>query len=265
MTLIAGFQHEGIPLLLGDFLLTSDGQRSGLRKKINLISPNFVIAWTGHLLAAKSVIDSLNREFQGRRTSRNGIHNFLTKYAVSDLGNLQVHLIGWVVDSEPSCFLWNSSYPHELFYSDYHIDGSGTKIFERLFASVGITDTESSSESRILLANQFALFLACELISDEVLQGNNQRMGFGHAYEVLYFDGDEFIYLDNITYMTWDFNFDLDSKLTRTNLYKVVFKYRNFGDFSIVQISNFENSHTDLHAITPVIEIERTSLEAIID
>src|SRR6266550_4655856 len=107
MTLIAAFQHDSVPLLLGDFLLTVQDS-IGTRKKVHLISPNLVVGWTGSKLAARTVLKELNDEFRDQHVTCAALEDFLTHYPTSDLGSLDTHLVGWVVDGEPRCFLWNS-------------------------------------------------------------------------------------------------------------------------------------------------------------
>ena len=80
MTMIARLTRNGVPLYLGDLLMTRDGRGSekidiptvadvnakfppevarsvvGLAQKLNLISDRLVVAWAGNLLQARSLI-----------------------------------------------------------------------------------------------------------------------------------------------------------------------------------------------------------------
>ncbi len=47
MTLIAAFKADRVPVVLGDFVLSKLGQRSGLRKKARKLGLNCAVAWTG--------------------------------------------------------------------------------------------------------------------------------------------------------------------------------------------------------------------------
>ena len=86
MTVIAGFAVEGLPILMGDLLVSgpeSPGRSvnipsigdarivfpegsgfipTGVRQKVNLISNNLVIAWANNRLAAQTIIKDLLEE-----------------------------------------------------------------------------------------------------------------------------------------------------------------------------------------------------------
>jgi hypothetical protein len=69
MTLIAGFRAQGLPILLGDFVLTASGHPAGLKKKLRRHRSNLVLAWTGNALAAEFVVAALDRQLSlGRVT-----------------------------------------------------------------------------------------------------------------------------------------------------------------------------------------------------
>lgn len=125
MTLVAAYRENGIPVLLGDFLLTADGQPSGLRKKIHLISSNLVVGWTGTLIAAIPVLKDLHSEFNGRHVSKDEFERFLKNYPPANFGSFSVLLIGWIIDGEQHCFWWNSERPVDLFYEPYVYFGTG--------------------------------------------------------------------------------------------------------------------------------------------
>jgi len=253
MTLIAGFQYSDVPLLLGDFMI-SRGARGYTLKKVHLVSPNLVVGWTGHLFMAKPILRDLHNKFNGVRVSREGLEQFLTNYPVDNSSSMLVHLVGWIVDDAPRCFLWNSSYPQELFYEPYHVDGLGATVFENMLRSRGKVGIQGTRTSNVDQAVYFALTQSCILMSDEVLARNNQQMGFGHGYEVLYYDGQQFKFIDDILYTTWDFYYDVNSKGGDFRFYPAVYKYRSFDYYSVVQIYNFETTVTDFNAITPAFD-----------
>jgi hypothetical protein len=85
VTLIAGFHAFGTPVLIGDFLITSGAERSGLRKKILLIADNFALAWTGHLIAANSVVESLQSSLDLNAVTCESVKAVLTAPTTSDL------------------------------------------------------------------------------------------------------------------------------------------------------------------------------------
>jgi hypothetical protein len=177
------------------------------------------------------------------------LEEFLTRYNVEDLCELNVRLVGWIIDEEPHCFRWNSLYPQGLYYNPYYYDGSGGEVFDKL------VDNEMMSnpgEPGIRHAINHALYLTSNLMSDEILGANNRRAGFGHAYEVVYFDGERFKYLDDILYVLWAAQFNSQSELTEHQLFPPLYRYRNFSNYSIVQAYDPIKNETDIYVMTPI-------------
>ena len=187
MTLIAAFKQNDVPILLGDFLLTGFDDTWGTRKKSHLISKNFVVAWTGSRLAASTVLRELNSQFREQNVTRAGVEDFFTNYDTSQLGALEVHLVGWIIDDGPHCFLWNNLYPHELFYDSSHVDGSGAPASKRLLKRK-LESRGSVGDSKIKQAIFYSLSKYATLIGHEIV-GLNHQLHFGFGFELLYFDG----------------------------------------------------------------------------
>lgn len=162
-------------------------------------------------------------------------------------------LIGWVVDDGYHGFRWNSEWPVELFYDSRLFDGCGEVALKMLPVGV-IMPSETSPQPNIDNAIKRALSTACRLTSDEILDGFNQRMGFGHGYEILYFNGEEFRYVDDVLYLAWDFLFDAKGKIVDNQLFTKFYKYRNFSNYSVIQIWNVVNRSLEIHfhIITPL-------------
>ena len=60
MTVIGCFRSYGAPTMLGDFMITTAGQQSGLRKKIRRLRPTMAIGWTGSEFAADTATVALD-------------------------------------------------------------------------------------------------------------------------------------------------------------------------------------------------------------
>jgi hypothetical protein len=252
MTLLAAFQHEGVPILLGDFLVTAQDQ-CGTRKKIHLISPNFVIGWTDHRFAAQIVLRELDERFHGQHVSQTHVEDFLTHYPPSDLGSLGFLLVGWIVDGGPHCFLWNSLYPHEMFYSSDHLVGIGAPVFQGFLDNPGYL-AASAGLPKVERAVLFSLTQCCRLISDEVLAGANQETGFGFAFEILYFDGQQFRFVDDISYSFFDILYDVRQSLIFPHFHGAIVKYRSFESYSVVQINLPNENRMRFFVMTPVFD-----------
>lgn len=251
MTLIAAFKQNEVPILLGDFLLTSSDSM-GTRKKVHLIAPNLAVAWTSSKLAARTVLKEMHARFEGERVTRQGLEDFLTNYPTSELASLDVRLVGWIVDQDAHCFLWNSLYPSELFYEPEHVDGSGAVAFEELktmksamAGSIGSSKTEQ--------AIFITLTTYCRLVSNEMF-GLNQAFHFGFGFEVAYFDGEQFRFVDDILCVGFEIFYDVRKSIIWKTVQEAIYKYRSFGEYSAVQINLPRENRTQFFAITPVFD-----------
>lgn len=240
--MIAGFKESGIPMLLGDVLLTGKNGSKGVRKKIHKISPNLVVSWTGHLFAAQLVIKDLHQFYQGRKISKLELEDFFKYYQVSDLASLEVQIIGWVIDIVPYCFRWNSGWPHELFYHPFHYGGSGSELLEQ--ANIGSEIGSSpSGEPDLPCGKRRVTDLIGHLLAEEALGHDLQQYGFGHAYDFLYYSGTEFCYMPQTLVSIIQFDMDGNGMISRISLNNTCYKIQSIANETVVQIHS-TNDHT---------------------
>ena len=251
MTLIAGFRTFGVPILIGDFLLTRRGQPAGLSKKVRKLRKNCVLGWTGQQLAAERVMRHLDQRLTVQHTTRQELELCLRSYDVLELGSLAVRLVGWVVDDEEHCFRWNSGYPHEVFYGEPMFDGSGDTTIETLTGLRFINDPLEPNLVSTKRAVDASLDIATSLVSDEVFNGINRRRGFGHAYEILYLQGQEFEYVSDVLYVLLAFAASDEGVLSGPKIRRPIYKYRALEELSVVDTLG-ENNERLIHLITAV-------------
>ena len=189
MTLVAAYRTLGVPVLLGDFLITAASRkRVGLKKKVHRLQPNLVVGWTGHQIAAQLVLTALHGRFREERPTKHTLEQFLRSFPIADLGALSVELVGWIYDDQPHCFRWWSDWPHEPFYGDHHLAGSGAGLMAKLIgdgAAQGRVPEAIRDDAVEGHAIKETLWDASRLMADEVGQRQNQAAGYGYAYEVL--------------------------------------------------------------------------------
>ena len=254
MTLIAGFHSFGTPVLVGDFLITSGGEVSGLRKKILLVAHNFALAWTGDLVAANLVVKSLQADLDRDAVTLESVKAILTNPATaSNLRPLQVQLICWVVDGQGAhCFRWNSDYPHELFPGAPQYDGSGDSFVQAL-AGVGLRDSATPEGTNPNRAVDGALSVTTELMRSEMLGPTNKPRGFGFAYEILCLvDGQRFEYVNNVLYYAITCELDGSGKYLRGGFFGSYYKYEAYGNFTAVYVYDPSTSTQSRYVVPPV-------------
>jgi hypothetical protein len=253
MTLVSAFKNRGIPLLIGDFLLTDRHRRaSGLSKKVHLMGPNVAIGWAGSLITAVPVLRDLYALTKDNFLTRRELENFLTEYPRHELRG-EAHLIGWVIDGKSQCFLWNTLAPSHIHWDETIIDGSGEEGFLKVLDSAGGWGITEPSSSNLDSAIKYALFATSHLMSDEVLARNNQKLGFGHAYEILYYDGLRFRSVENVIYSIFDLNLKPHVTTCTPELY-TFFRYFTLDGNSIIEQLKMSSDERRFDLITPVFE-----------
>jgi hypothetical protein len=252
MTLVAAYRPEGIPVLIGDFLITGGGQES-TKKKIYKVSPNFAVGWSGPAFVAAPILRSLFSEFEDKTVTRSEVEAFFTNRPKDELSNLRFFIVGWVIDEHPHCFLWNILCPTKLFYEPYYVIGSGTQKFQELMTRKSMEGSWGSKRNNVEQAIFSALSKATELYSDENLDRMNRRERFGHGYELLYFDGKEFKYVENIAFFGMDIYLNLDDDFSgRSQPYEFWYRYHSLSNSSFLQILNLRTGAMTLELIDPV-------------
>lgn len=235
MTLIAAFRSQNFPVLLGDFLLTSGSSAVGFKKKVLRLSSNCALAWTGNLYRANKVFSDLRARFNSERTIYKEIAEYLTTYKIRDSDiSLRINIIGWVIeDGEQYCFRWKSKVPTELELCEPCFDGTGAFLLEKYMPNnINANDGGSS----LLEAKHECLTVAAELMGDEFIFKNYQRFfSFGHGYDILIYEENEFKYIDNITYTALKFNLDADGNVLNSQQSESFQKYLTQGEFSVTQ------------------------------
>lgn len=84
MTLVAAYRPEGIPVLVGDFLITGGGQES-TKKKIYKVGTNFAVGWSGPVFVAAPILKSLFAQFEDRPVTLTEVEAFFTNRPEDEL------------------------------------------------------------------------------------------------------------------------------------------------------------------------------------
>ncbi len=207
-----------------------------------------------HLIAAEQVFRVLHERLgDAESIKRETLAKVLTEFNNSEFGSLNVVLIGWIMDGEQYCFRWRSDWPQEVFYPESAYEGSGSHIVESLCGPGGISDPSAQEQIDLDLAIDTSLSIATTLMRMEILGSDNlSDLTFGHAYEILYFDGREFRYVSDVLYLVATVEFDEDGKFIAEELTGPIYKYRAFGEYSVTERFDPLNKHIDCHVITPV-------------
>jgi hypothetical protein len=234
MTLLAAHRLNGMPVLIGDAVCTSPDSRS-LKKKIYLITPNLAVGWTGYAITAASVIGELLSTFKDKTVVRSELESFFKGFSCHGMYERDVKIVGWIVDDQPTPFIWNSSYPSEVFYNDYYFAGAGEQYYESLLESNligGITPNRDGNINMAVAAAQEALMHCGQAFFSEHLDYSTWDRTFGFAYEVIVHGYGRFWPLGSTMYLPWTYHWNRQTQTGRSELTPLIWKMLFFGDYS---------------------------------
>lgn len=217
MTLIATFKPYGVPVLIGDVLLTiSDGEPrdgkqivlptrddlnefiprvttinfTGMTQKIYRINSNFVIGWTGSRLSAQYLVNDLNTLALEKPVTIKEVEKFLTS---KEADPLTCTIIGWIVENNQAIsFRWNNTCPTKFSKGRNFVEGSGRRRF---------LDTIRTQANPHQNPKKSILSTMTGLLASENIYGDNLRSGFGGMYQILVLEKSGFEFLSSITLM----------------------------------------------------------------
>lgn len=268
MTVVAAFKAFETPLLVADMLLTAESniqgdsflptapgaaatlpneiqaKVAGTRKKLHLFGGQLAVAWSGSWLAASSILQALKENSVTNIPDQDSLVSFLTKQTEWADDQISVVLTGWLGKPEPTCFRWNSAWPQEVFFDDRFFDGSGDEIFEALLDEKVMAGTGALLQSSVERAIYAALAKVGKLVSHEVFTGETLRSRFGYCYEIAYYDGAEFRYLDEVTYLSWLVRISDTEPRYQAQPAPAIVKYKNLGEYSAVQTVRLDTRPT---------------------
>jgi hypothetical protein len=256
MTLLAAHRLHDIPVLIGDAVCTAPDSRS-LKKKIYLITPNLAVGWTGYAITAATVIGEMRSALNDKTVTRSDLESFLKGFQCHGMYERDVKIVGWIIDDQPSPFIWQSSYPSEVFYNDYYFEGSGERYYESLLESNllgGITPNRDGVINVALAAAHEALIHCCQAFFSEQLDYATWDRTFGFAYEVIVYGYGRFWPLGSTMYLPCIYHWDQQTETGRYEWTRRIWKMLFYGDYSVLQRNEYKEGKVlpTHHVIRPV-------------
>jgi hypothetical protein len=207
MTLIAGFEFNESPILIGDLVLSAGNRRTALRRKVVRVSDRFAISWSGNSRTADTFFRRMEKKFQNRTYTFKNVRKFLLSFTENEFGSFDlfgIAIIGSIVEKKRSkTFFWRIDYPCEVFTGEFHIWGEGVKATELPIEQLSIQNYMKEATDNGTLPIMAALAYVAVLMRREVVNFNDlDNTKFGHCYEVIFFDGEKFRFLSDISFLT---------------------------------------------------------------
>lgn len=261
MTLLAAFTIHGIPILIGDFLLTdeqvntnhifyptrpelkdvkpSPGERRicGLSKKIHIIGERLVVGFTGQMQPGRYLLKQLHEKFTNEKPTANNLADFLRN--LQFVNKSKTELAGWLWEKRPLCFHWKGSSPGDLKLTKGVFTGSGGNHFKSMLTNADNAGLSPNIQTSLDSAIYIGSCNVGKLFFEELSSADNLKHHYGYGAEMVLWDGGRFFYNEKLTFMFW--NILIDSK---NNLHvapgNVAAAYKNFGEFSAIQVTHIE-------------------------
>lgn len=285
MTLIAAMCINGIPIILGDLLISREttteiiqdvsipsmqnvnaylGGNSrlkvvGLSQKVNMVGENFCVAWTGKKYQAQALIRQLHKKCGGRTVSVSQFERLLDQYPVNDMDGLDA--IAYLYDYDTKGF-WRKERNMPMFQldglDDVQVGGSGTPTFIQAIEKImeGQLEGEHTSlEESIARAMTFT----STAFGNQVMNGEGIIEGWGGGFEVAYLHGKRFEKVSEVMHLFWtvrefeDGTFEVESS-------PQFIKSSYQGDRLKILVCNWgrESNGNYLYVVDPLFDIDKT-------
>jgi len=210
-----------------------------LNQKISILKDNVCCAVAGDVPPLKEFLKRL-RYFCASRpsVSISDMNAFLTAYQLPQSGS-GVSFLLLVVERE------HDGYPLGLFHR-----GNWTPLTTDLFGEVIAAGSGASSfleglqrdvtlrsgypEDSLDRAIQRTVILIASLLAEERSILHTVKKHWGAGFEVVYFDGNKFQKLDNITYVINQGRYDAGGKVLEVPIPAVVLHYKYHGDLLVI-------------------------------
>jgi hypothetical protein len=274
MTLIASFEYQHAPILIGDLLITSPGASSKeaatpliqspnkligteaqlsvsfLRQKVAILHDHVCLAWSGSLVHAQSYAEYMRQFLSGRNSIEYGeLRAVVEAYPQQDVeGHLEFVIYSWHGNGWG---YFSNLKPFDLgLFTQIRVSGSGTAHFIRHIEGVGRSMLVGDLDAYTELAFR-ALTYASLASAHQLFGAIGLKDGWGGGFEVAVRRDDRFIKLGPICWLFWECT-EISPNRFRLEL-RPSFMYQFYVDETAmfwIDVGE-EGGTNELHAIPP--------------
>ena len=186
---------------------------TGLARKTYIIGNNLAVSFAGDALAARSILMELQTKIVGPEVTLDEFIHVLQ--GVEGLGARTANISAAVMsENGPFCIAWHSGNPKDIGMNTWVLSGSGSPYFIELARTSerSVPELENKFEETKMTANG----LCAGLIGHEFLSGENLQHRFGGGFEAVYFDGEQFKFVDDYVVCFWEAKRNKDGLLFRS-------------------------------------------------
>lgn len=268
MTVIASFNINTCPILLGDLLISGNENLqsflnvptigeitkifpkgsgfvpTGLRQKIAILNENLALAWAGARISAQIIISNLLKEAQKKANWKLGdLSYFFTDYDKEHANN--VGIVGYSNDGK-GIFSFgygaNQIKYHSEKYGLVRLCGSGATSLKSYLDNFNIPPA-SRTTNPLETAVGNTLAITTYMTGLEKTTGSNLIEYYGGGFEILSFVRRTFRKIDDITYLIW-VGRQMSDLSWRLSLPETCIKYYYQDDILLIKKAEFKAQPT---------------------
>lgn len=280
MTVVAALRIEGIPALIGDFILTDgninephiflptrpdinlgriagiDRRVIGMARKVHIFNDKFVAGFTGLVSAGKEIFTDLERRFSNKSPTIDDLNVALRQFNIKYSGS--AYVVGWTVRSRPRCFLWEARPGSQVTKTSHSIAGSGAKHFADLLTSAHVGGYSTEVKIAWDKAALLGLTKIGSLLTEELSSGSNLAAAYGYGGEIVLWTASGFRSVKKLTHIFFNARIEANGNISiqPSNVSAV---YENKGRYTVAQIAHItlidgvlSATNTYVMAITPI-------------
>jgi hypothetical protein len=264
MTVVAALKIEGVPALIGDFLITDEHHGSQhewlptrpnlndprhpqlprrvseVRRKIHLINERFILAFTGDVDAGGVIFAYLQKRFgnTNKGPSIQSISSALQQFNIPFRSPKRATVIGWTCGSRPRCFRWEAKLGASAAHVSYAIEGSGRDHFTSILTNVHRSEygfeVKTGFEKSVLLG----IAKIGAVLTEELSTAVNLQASYGYGAELALYNGNRFEFLPKIGYYFWNARIDQQGMISiMPAMVSVIYETRQ--RYCLLQVTHF--------------------------
>lgn len=229
MTLIAAFFCDGVPIILGDIIISRPGRTgatigvptigestnispagsgysiTGLRQKVAVLSDDLALAWAGNVIAARTLVEELRTRLLAGKLTVDSHNAFLKYEAYGITGNRKASLVGFLKDSgRITSFGHNALIFASPVFGNVTMAGSGAAAIQQALLKFPTPLTLLRGDPNALAgAIAKSLIVTGSFLQMESATHDSLRAFYGGGYELASFVEGRFSKIDDVTYIFW--------------------------------------------------------------
>jgi len=267
MTLIANTSNYNCDILIGDILMTSASRNRevgipvflggvdqhlpndqtfypySLRQKIYVVQDQLAIGFAGYESEIKPFFEDIRIFFRYREATSHHLRSFLEEYDFNGFGNSAAYILLAEKDENGTtiqhCTIGSWINGNSLTYEEVRACGSGAEDF---LAEAAESLISSGEENVNFIHQTIALnyTLLIKILGKERLSLETIKKYWGAGFEMIYYDGNKFKKVDDITFLFWKGTLDIVTGKFEVSPF-LILNYKYYDDLLVINSSNGSN------------------------